>query len=103
MIRCFYHKAETVIFSVQILFGTFLVLSRIQRDVITCDFWSACKVPVKLFLSHLNETWFFSTEFARILKYQIFGAELFRALMLHGRTDTAKLIANFRSFVNGKR
>jgi hypothetical protein len=53
--------------------------------------------------SNFNETLVFSTNFRKILKYQILmkirpvGAELFRA---DRRTDTTKPIVAFRNFAN---
>jgi len=60
--------------------------------------WLHVKYP--LFLSDFNETWIFSTDFRKILKYQIFmtihpvGAEF----NPDGRTDTIKLMVAFRNF-----
>jgi hypothetical protein len=53
-------------FPVQLLSETFLILSRIQRDIIINVHMSLCKVP--LLLSDFNETWIFSTDFRKILK-----------------------------------
>ena len=53
-------------------------------------------VKYPLFLSDLNETWILSTDFRKILKYEIsenLGAELFQA---DGRTDMTQLIVTFR-------
>jgi hypothetical protein len=58
-----------LLFSLQILSETFVILWRIQRVVIIKVYRSSCKAP--LFLSEANENWFFSTDFLKILKYQI--------------------------------
>jgi len=56
-------------------------------------------VKYPLFLSDINETWIFSTDFRKIVKYQIshksirWETSFFR---VHKRTDMAKLTAVFR-------
>jgi hypothetical protein len=88
-------------FSLQLLSETFLILRRIQRDMIIKAHRSSCKVPIVL--SDFNETWMFSTDCRKILKIPNFinidpvGAELFH---VYGRTDVTKLIVVFRSFAN---
>jgi hypothetical protein len=58
-------------------------------------------VNFPLLLSDFNETWIFSTDFRKVLKYQIswksfqWGAELFHA---DGQTDMTKVIVDLRSF-----
>ena len=56
-------------FSVQLLSETFLILRRNERDVMKNVFRSACKVPD--ILSDFNETWIFSRDFRKFLKYEI--------------------------------
>jgi hypothetical protein len=56
-------------FSLQLLSETFLILRRIQRDIIINVHRSSCKVP--LLLWDFNETWKFKADFRKILKYQI--------------------------------
>jgi hypothetical protein len=56
-------------FSLQLLSETFLILIRIQRDIIINVRRSSCKAP--LFLSDFNETWILLTDFRKIFKYQI--------------------------------
>jgi hypothetical protein len=56
-------------FSVQLWSETFLILRRIQRDIIINVHRFSCKVP--LLLSDFNKTSIFSTDIRKILKYQI--------------------------------
>jgi len=56
-------------FSLQIMSETFLILRKLN------EIWSwthnGLHVKYRLFLSDFNETWMFSTDFQKILKYQI--------------------------------
>jgi len=61
-------KMCLLIFS-KMLSETFLILSRIQRYIIINVHRSSCKIH--FIFSYFNETWFFSTDFRIILKYQI--------------------------------
>ena len=90
-------------FSLQLLPETFLILRRIQRDVIINVRRSSCKVP--LFLSDCNKTWIFSTDFRKILKYQTSwnpsnGSRAFQCGQMDRRVDMTKPIVTFRNFVN---
>ena len=65
------HKTCVLIFSTDSS-ETFLTPRTIQRDiVINIHNTSSCKVGYPLFLSAFNETWILSTDFPKILKYQI--------------------------------
>ena len=97
------------LFSLEFLSDSFLLLRRTELDIITNVHQSSCTVP--LFLSGFNVTWIFSTDFRRILKYQISlkirpgGVELFYTDRwtdgrTDGRTDMTKLIVAFCSFEN---
>jgi hypothetical protein len=56
--------------SLQILSETFLIIRKNERDMITIyDIGLHVKLP--LFLSDFNETWIFSANFRKIIKYQI--------------------------------
>jgi hypothetical protein len=56
-------------FYLQLLSETFIILRRIQRDIIINVHRSSCKVP--LLLSDFNETWIFLIDFRIVLKYQV--------------------------------
>jgi hypothetical protein len=58
------HKKCVLIFSTTFLSGTFSILKRNERDI-------GIAVNCPLFLSDFNETCIFSTDFRKILKYQI--------------------------------
>ena len=47
----------------------FLILRRAERDMIINLYWFSVKYP--LFLSDFNDTWIFSTDFLKIIKYLI--------------------------------
>jgi hypothetical protein len=56
-------------FPLQLLSETFLILRRTERYMIKTVHRSASKAPD--ILVSFNETWIFSTDFRKILKYQI--------------------------------
>ena len=58
------------LFCLQLLSETFLILRTIKQHMIKNVYRFSCKVPL-LFLSDFNKTWIFSTNFRKILKYQI--------------------------------
>jgi hypothetical protein len=49
----------------------FLILKRSELDIIIKVSTAVRHVKYELFLSDFNETWIFSTDFRKILKYQI--------------------------------
>jgi hypothetical protein len=73
-------------FCLQLLSETFLILRRIQRDIIINVRKSALKYP--LFMSDCNETRILSTDFRKILKYQIsYNSYSGSRVVPCGRTD----------------
>ena len=88
-------------FSLQIVYKTFPILRRIQRDTVTNVKSLHVKCPT--FLSDFNETWILSTGFfekahlSNFIKFHPVGAELFHA---EGQTDMTKLIVAFCSVAN---
>jgi hypothetical protein len=78
-------------FCLQLLSETFLILWRTERDMVKK--YIGLHVKYRLFLSDFNETWIFSTDVRKILKYQIFmkihplGAEPGCSMRTDGPTD----------------
>ena len=89
-------------FSLRLLYETFLIRRRIQRDIIINVQRSSYKLP--LFLSDFTETWIFSTDFRKILKYQISWKSVHWqrscSMRTGSQTDMTKLIVVFRNFAN---
>ena len=71
-------------FSLQLLSETLLVLRRIQGDIIINVLRRHVKYP--LFLSYLNETWIFSIDFWKIIKFNENPCSGSRVVP-YGRTD----------------
>ena len=63
-------KKSYLIF-LQLLSKPFLILRRIWRGTVINLKTSLCKINYALFLSDFNETWLFSTDFRKKLKYQV--------------------------------
>jgi hypothetical protein len=80
--------------SLQFLSETFLILRRIQRDI---KMYKGLHVKDPLFLSDVNETWIFSTDFRKILKYQT-SWKFVQSMRTDRQTDMTKLIVAFRNF-----
>jgi len=60
------HKCVFLL-SIQLLPETYLILKRIQDNVVIND--NDLRVKHPLFLSHFNETWIFSAGFRKTLKF----------------------------------
>jgi hypothetical protein len=58
-------------FSLRLLSETFLIIWGTERDIMTNAGYAGLRVKYPLFLSRFNEAWIFSTDFRRILLYQI--------------------------------
>jgi hypothetical protein len=87
-------------FSVQLLSKTFLILRRIEQDIIIICIGH--NIKYQLFLSDFNQTWIFLTDFQKILKYQILWKsihwELSCSMWTDGQTDMTKLRVTFHNF-----
>ena len=100
-IKCFF------LFYLQLSFETFLNLKRIQQETVirTQVFKSSIH---SLFVSYFNETWIFSTNYWKILTYEIFWTSDLWEPIFSARTDrqtdrqtdmTRRIVA-FRNFAN---
>jgi len=92
-------------FSLHTLSETFLIVTRIKRNIIINLHSFSCKYP--LFFSDFNKTWIFRIDFRKICIYRIpwysvqWWAELFHDdKQKDEKTERAKLIAVFRNFAN---
>jgi hypothetical protein len=92
-----------VLFFLQLLSETFLILRRIPRDINLRR--SSCRQPV--ILPGFNKNLIFSTYFRKIHEYQFprktFQRDTSCSTRTDGRTDIPKLLAAFRNFVNAPR
>jgi hypothetical protein len=86
-------------FSLHLLSETFLILGRIERDIIK-KIYIGLYVKYQVFLSDFNKTWILLTYFRKILKYRIWRQSVQWELSCSMRTDTTKLIVAFRNFAN---
>jgi len=94
-------------FALQHLSETFLILRRIQRDIIILLLSYMCivvHVQYPIFLSGFNETCFFSSIFEKysnvsFRKRKSSGSGVVPRGRMGGRTDMTKLIVAFLSFV----
>ena len=81
---------------------TFLILRRIQWDIILS--YQVLHVKYLLFLSDFNKTWPFSTNFQKILEYQISQKSIHWeprcSMWMDWQTDMMKQIVLFCNFVN---
>ena len=84
-------------FSLQLSSETYLILRRIQWDIITNI---GLHVQYPSFLSDFNETWIFSTDFRKILKYEMLRKSFQWEPSCSLRTNMTKLIVAFRHFAN---
>jgi hypothetical protein len=102
----FYHFRKTIIehrcvliFSVA-LSATFITLRIIQCDITINVHRSYVKCPL---LSDFHETWMFSTNFRKILKYQMWQSDLWgpcSSMRTGGRAHITKLTVALRNFAN---
>jgi len=74
-----------VFFVKLIIHYTFLILRRNERDMI--KMYNGLHVKYSLFLSDFKYTWTFSTDFRKILRYQISLKSVQRELSCSMRTD----------------
>ena len=86
--------------SQKLLSETFFIPRRNERD--KSKIYIGLHVKYPLFLSDINETWIFSPEIRKILKYKISWNsvqwEPSCPMRTDGRTDMTKLIVAFRNF-----
>jgi len=92
-----------LLFSLQILSETFLILRRIQRDIVTNV--RSIHVKYRLLMPDLNESRIVSRYIIKILKYQfswkfLLWEQSCSCRQTYGRTDTTQLTVAFRNFMN---
>ena len=94
------HTEYVFWFPIRLLSKIFLILGKIQSDIVI----NVENIPVKypFFLSDFTETLIFSTDFRKTKSSNLIKIRLVRAELFHadGRTDMTKLIAAFRNFSN---
>jgi hypothetical protein len=72
-----------------------------NRSLLTIKFRVRLHVKYPLFLSDFNQNWIFSTDFRKILKYQISWKSVEwepSSMAADGQTDVTKVIVAFRNF-----
>ena len=92
--------------SLHLLSEKFLIIRRSERDMI--KIYIGFHVNLPLFLSDFKETWIFSADFRKVLKYQISHTSVQSEASCSMRpawrtdrlTDKTKLTVTFRNFVN---
>jgi hypothetical protein len=92
------------IISLQLLSETFLILGRIQRDVIINVYWSSSKVHVILVRSKVKlnflDRFSKNTQIQNFMKVCSVGAEFYSDGQTDGHADMTKLIVVFGQFAN---
>jgi hypothetical protein len=88
------------LFYLQLLSEAFLILTRIQRDIITNVKTSWRRVP--LFLSNFNEIWILSRQiFEKVLNIKFYqNPSSGSQVVARGETDMSRLTVAFRNFAN---
>jgi hypothetical protein len=97
-----YWKLNVSWFSLQLSSETFLIVRRIERDMIINVYWSARKVPAFLGRWNVNflDVCSKNNQLSYFMKIPRVEAELFCANgRIDGRTDKTKLIVAFSNFV----
>jgi hypothetical protein len=91
-------------FSLQLVFETFLILRRIERDIVINV--ESLHVKCTLFVSDFNETWIFWTDLRKmsqisnLIKIRPVGAEFHAECQTDVRTCMTMLLVAFRNFAN---
>ena len=85
-------------FSLQISSKIFLITRRNERDMIKRHIGLHEQYP--LFLPDFNKTWILSTDFRKILIYQVYWKSLQWKQSFFMRTDISKLMVASRNFAN---
>ena len=89
-------------FSLKLLSEIFLILIKIQRDIVIHVHTSSCNVPVIIVI--FSRPWIFGTVFRIIFSYQISWKsvqwEPSCSMRTAGQTDTTKYLFAFRDFAN---
>ena len=76
----FIESKTGVLIFILLLSETFLILRRTERNMVTCVYWSSCKVPVILVRFGLNLNFLDSsknTQIQNFMKIRVVGVQLF--------------------------